>query len=595
MCGIDGIFSKDNLSMNTIKKMNNCMIHRGPHNEGIFQDQNLGLGMRRLKVIDLEGGNQPLFNETKDVIVMFNGEIFNFESLRDNLKQKGHKFISKTDTEVLVHGYEQWGIDELLARLNGMFAFSIYDKKKRKIFVCRDRLGEKPLYYFYNSNDFIFGSELKTLLESEKIPRKISKLSLYFYLSLHYVPGDMCIIKDVKKLLPGHYMEFNLDKFSLDITQYWELEEKNFEEKTLDDYLISTKKIIEDSVRIRMNADVPIGLFLSGGIDSSVIALVMKNLTDKVNTFSIGFSNSDFDESRYSKLVAEKFGTIHHHFVLEPPKILDLLPNVIKYMDEPCGDQALLPVYWLSSEAKKYVTVVLSGEGSDEIFGGYEYYKNDNQDMRHEYFSEFFLKNPNETLSGFPLISDDNIRFNLITNFNLQEIVEEMKNFQWYDKLKAGTKKIKNKLRLRQYVDIKSWLPDDLLMKFDKMTMSQSLEGRAPFLDYRLVEFVYNLPPNYKINNDEHKFILKEAFTNNLPKEITERKKQGFNLPMSEWLKTHLLDLFNKLISVDIDDGLNNEFVKKLLDEHLSGTDRGRLLYSILIYKLWIQNLHEKI
>jgi len=600
MCGIDGILSKEIVDEKIIKGMTTCMIHRGPHSEGFFHEKNIGLGMRRLKIIDLESGDQPIFNEKNDILVIFNGEIYNFENLKKDLERRGHIFKSKTDTEVLVHGYEEWGISELLSRLNGMYAFCIYDKKERKAYIVRDRLGEKPLYYFYDGNDFIFGSELKVLLESGKIPIEISKLGLYCYLSLQYIPGDISIIKNVKKLLPAHYLEINIENLEMKLVEYWNLKEKNYEERSYSDNVKRTRELVEDSIKIRMVADVPVGLFLSGGIDSSIIAYVMKKLNPDLNTFSVGFSNMKFDESEFSKSIAKEFHTNHFHFVLEHEKVRELLPKIVKSMDEPSGDQALLPVFWLSHEAKKHVSVVLGGEGGDEVFGGYSYYQDISkfQEIPNNTTGLFvgFFNGSNETTSGFPLLSDHHMRSKLLKNFQLDELLTESLNYVWFEKFLASIKQIENGLRQRQFVDIKTWLPEDLLMKFDKMSMSQSLEGRAPFLDYRLVDFAFNLPSIYKIEQDISKKILRDAFKDVLPKKIFERQKQGFNLPMAEWLKTHLLDLLKKIPEIEFDDGLDNNYIKNLIDMHVSGKHEfGRLLYSILIYKLWIKNLFEKI
>ena len=602
MCGIDGILSKSEIDRESLKKMNQCLVHRGPHSAGFFFDNNIGLGMRRLKVIDLETGDQPIFNEDKEIVVVFNGEIYNFDSLTEDLKRKGHVFKSKTDTEVLVHGYEEWGIDELLARLNGMYAFCIYDKRKNKAFLARDRLGEKPLYYFHSPSDFLFGSELQALLESGKIPIKISKLGLYCYLAVHYVPGDICIIEGVKKLLPGHYLEFNFDNFSITLTEYWDLAERKFEERTYEEYLYHLKKLLEDSVKRRLVADVPVGVFLSGGIDSSIIVAIMKKFSNQVNTFSIGFENLEFDETKYVEMVVKKYKTVHHHFILQVNKILELLPKIIQYMDEPSGDQALLPVYWLSHEAKKYVTVVLGGEGGDEIFAGYSYYPTEAQNLdelkiddSHQLLYPFLKDGQEETLSRFPVLTSSRDRMQLIKNFNMNELAKELKKYQWLDKFKEKIKKITDLLRIHQYADIKTWLPDDLLMKFDKMSMSTSLEGRAPYLDYRLVEFAYNLPAKYKINNKTSKIILRDAFREEIPNEIFNRKKQGFNLPISEWLRKQLRNYLTEMIEMNFNDHINNDYLKTLVQEHLSGkVDRGRLLYAILVYKFWVKNLLER-
>lgn len=602
MCGIDGILSKNKIDESVLKKMNYCMIHRGPHSDGFFYDDNIGLAMRRLKIIDLETGDQPIFNEKNNVIVIFNGEIYNFESLREELEKKGHQFKSKTDTEVLVHGYEEWGIDELLSRLNGMFAFCIYDKKEKKVYLTRDRLGEKPLYYYFQNGNFIFGSELQALLESNEIPIKISKLALYSYLAVHYVPGDMCIIQDVKKLLPGHYLEFDVENFCVKLIEYWDLKEGKFEERTYEEYVKNLKKLLEDSVKRRMISDVPIGVFLSGGIDSSVIVNIMKKFSAKVNTFSIGFEDPEFDESKYANIIVQKYDTNHHHFILKVDKVRELLAKIVRYMDEPSGDQALLPVYWLSHEAKKYVTVVLGGEGGDEMFAGYSYYPtqellhiDEYQNDKNELLSNFLNANKSETLSGFPILTNVHDRMCLIKNFDQNDLIEEKKKYVWLEKFNEKIDNISDHLRKCQYTDVKTWLPDDLLMKFDKMSMSISLEGRAPFLDYRVAEFAFNLPSRYKITTEKSKIILRDAFSSELPKEIFLRKKQGFNLPMSDWIRTHLRDLIEQMSDTNNDDGIDNEYLKGIIGEHLSGKgERGRLLYAILVYKLWVKSLFER-
>lgn len=602
MCGIDGIFSRDQVEEKMVKGMNQCLVHRGPHSDGFFFENNIGLAMRRLKIIDLETGDQPIFNEAKDVTVVFNGEIYNFESLRDDLVRKGHTFKSRTDTEVLVHGYEEWGINELLSRLNGMFAFCIYDMKKKRIYLARDRMGEKPLYYYHDAKNFIFGSELQALLESGKIPIKISKLGLYCYLAVHYVPGDMCMIEGIKKLLPGHYMEFDVKNFAFHLTEYWDLKERKFEERTYEEYLSYLQNLMKDSVKIRMISDVPIGVFLSGGIDSSIIVSLMKKFSSHVSTFSIGFENPEFDESKYVDMIVRQYDTDHHHFILQAEKIAELLPKIVLYMDEPEGDQALLPVYWLSHEAKKYVSVVLGGEGGDELFGGYSYYpignnSNLKQDANDngEPLSSFIVKDKAETQSGFPLLTNLQDRMRLIKDFDMEKIINEKSKYQWLEKFNENISKIEDPLRKCQYADIKTWLVDDLLMKFDKMSMATSLEGRAPYLDHRIAEFAFNLPARYKITKETSKVILRDAFKNELPKEIFSRKKQGFNLPMGEWLRTHLRHNMEEIMNLPLDDHIDNDYLKTMVDEHLSGKgDRARLLYAILVYKLWIKNIFER-
>jgi len=577
LCGIDGLFSKNVVESKLIRNMTSSLIHRGPHSEGFYDDKNIGLGMRRLKVIDLKGGDQPILNEKKDVIVMFNGEIYNYQKLRKNLQNKGHIFESNTDTEVLAHGYEEWGIDELLSRINGMFGFCIYDKKIRKVYLARDRIGEKPLYYFFDNSTFVFGSELQSILESQKIPIQISKLGLYYYLALHYVPGDMSIIEGVKKLLPGHYIKFDLDDFTFDLIQFWEPKEKHFEHNDISSCIQHTKNLVINSIKERKKSDVKIGVFLSGGLDSSIIASVMKQFHKDIDTFSIGFDDPNFDETEYSTLISSYLNTNHHHFILKPEKIIELLPKVSRYIDEPLGDPAIIPVYWLSHEAKNFVTVVIGGEGGDEIFAGYTYYKKNSSYSLNSLFS-IIQFDKLETLSGFPIVADHTMISKLIKNFNFDEIKSLSNNFVWSSKILKNYKNIEDKLRQRQYIDIKTWLPDDLLMKFDKMTMANSLEGRAPFLDYFLVDYAFNLPALLKIKDENYKFILKEAFKDSLPEKIINRKKQGFNLPISDWLKTNLKPLVEDISSFDIDDGIDQSYLKMLIEEHMSGKfDRGRL------------------
>lgn len=623
MCGIVGLLSKkDKIEKAILEEMNFSLAHRGPDSDGFFYDNKVGLAMRRLKIIDLETGDQPIFNENHDVAVLLNGEIYNFKELRDILQKRGHIFRSKSDTEVLVHGYEEWEMKGLLDRINGMFAFCIYDQNKSKIFLARDRLGEKPLYYFNDEQNFIFSSELQALLKSGKVPIKISKSGLYCYLALHYVPGDLCIIDKVKKLLPGYYISIDLAEFSVRPERYWELKEKPIENKDLEFYKERIRDLVEDSIKLRLEADVPLGIFLSGGIDSSIIVSVVKQLTPDVNTFSIGFESKNFDETEYSNLIAKKYGTNHHHFIFDSNRVRDFLPKIIKYMDEPCGDQALLPVYWLSHEARKYVKTVLGGEGGDEIFAGYSYYPTASPTLKSSIMqsklwqiilnlvkqAHYPLKDQNDVLegffdpkklstaSGFPLITDFNLRSKLIKDFDGENVKINRLEYLWFENFKNESGQICDPLRLCQYTDIKTWLPDDLLMKFDKMAMANSLEGRAPYLDYRLVEFAYNIPSEFKIKQQTYKYVLREAFRDKLPDKIFKRQKQGFNLPMSDWLKNDLSALLHELPDITYDDGIENEYLKVIIEEHLSGkVDRGRLIYALLVYKLWIKNLFKNI
>jgi asparagine synthase (glutamine-hydrolysing) len=622
MCGIVGFFSKNGVDADIIRAMNNEIRHRGPDNDGFYFEPSIGLGMRRLKVIDLESGDQPKTNEDGTIIVIFNGEIYNYLPLREELSDKGHIFTTKSDTEVLIHGFEEWGIQGLLTRINGMFAFCIYDKKNMKAFFARDRLGEKPFYYFHDDQEFIFSSELRGLLRSGKIPFSISKSSLFLYLAVHYVPGDQCIISGVKKLLPGYFAELDLRSYKCFFRPYWILDKNRDQPSDYSEALKQVRQLVEESVRMRMISDVPLGLFLSGGIDSSILAGLMVKNSKKLETFSVGFKDKGYDETEYSQLVSQHFGTNHHHFIFDEHKVREFLPKIIASMDEPCGDQALLPVYWLSHEARKFVTVVLGGEGGDEVFGGYSYYpseekkefssritgiiqflntnfsKKNTNNLENQYsnslFPLFLSEKCNTTSSNFPIISDLHLRVQLIKDFSFEEITDEMNRYSWYEAFSRERKKINQTLEGCQYTDLKTWLPDDLLMKFDKMCMAHSLEGRAPYLDYRIVELGITLFPDWKIHKGIHKKILRDAFRDLLPEKVLNRPKQGFIMPMSDWLKTDFRDILDSLPSDCINDGLNNSVLQRVISEHVTGqAERGRLIYSLMIYRLWCSYVLE--
>ena len=616
MCGITGIFSKKPVDKSTIEAMNREIRHRGPDSDGFFFEAKAGLAMRRLKIIDLSTGDQPIFNEDRTTLIIFNGEIYNFQEIRE-LLNKSHTFRTKSDTEVILHGYEEWGIEGILQKLNGMFAFCIYDIEKRKAFFARDRIGEKPFYYYADDGNFTFSSELKSLLVSKNVPVKISKPALYFYLALHYVPGDLCIIEKVKKLLPGHYLELNTDSLKFSEKAYWQLKEMDIKGLGYEDAVSRVKALVTESIKMRMISDVPIGLFLSGGIDSSIIASVMSKYTEDLNTFSVGFDVEGFDETKYSSLVSKAYGTNHHHFVFNQDRVKDFLPIIIQYMDEPCGDQALLPVYWLCHEARKYVTVVLGGEGGDEVFAGYSYYTADcsSNVNRHGFvhgilsvynkftkspdgqapYDEFLNEEAVKTSSNFPLISDFALRSRLIKDFNVKDVSLDRRSFVWYHVFSSEARGINENLKLCQYTDIKSWLPDDLLMKYDKMAMANSLEGRAPYLDHRLVELGYSFPSRWKMNGLNKK-ILRDAFQDDLPLEVYSRDKMGFIMPMDDWLRADLAGWLREICTYDQDDGLDNEYLSKVIEEHISGkADRGRLIYSLLVYKLWVKQLFSSV
>ena len=594
MCGIVGIIGKNKINKEDVEMMNEKIIHRGPDSSGSYFEEKIGLAMRRLKIIDLAGGDQPIFNENKNVLVFFNGEIYNFRKLREELVNKDHKFKTNSDTEVLVHGYEEWGTEEMLKKLEGMFAFCLYDKARKEIFIARDRFGEKPLYFFRNNNYFSFSSEVKALLGLNFVEKSINPTSLYYYLALHHVPERNTIIKNIFRLMPGNFLKIKTDNLDMKIKEYWRLEEK----LVLDNFKGAKekiKKLVDKSVKDRMIADVPVGAFLSGGIDSSIMVGLMSKYAKDLKTFSIGFKDSRFDESEFSKAVAKHFGTDHYHFLFSENEALDNLSGVINFMDEPIGDQAMLPVLLLSKEASKHVKVVLGGEGADEIFGGYSYYEQFSKKRSIKYLINLLTKKDGnflneakyETSSGFPLLTNKDDRFNLIKKSEHKSIRKELSEHSLI--LQDKIKKINNPMKRAQYSDIYSWLVDDLLIKYDRMAMAASLEGRAPYLDSNLVEYAFNLQNKFKWQK-QSKYILREAFKDLLPKKVCQRRKQGFILPMSEWFRGALKQKLLESADLEQNDFIDNDYYKKLIQNHISKReDRTRLLYSIFVYRLWFR------
>ncbi len=504
--------------------MLNRIYKRGPDGEGRYCEQGLTLAMRRLSIIDIEGGVQPFYSDNQNIVAFQNGEIYNYLELTQELKALGYTFASHSDTEVIAHGYDAWGIRTLLQKLDGMYAIAILDKKKRKLFLARDRFGEKPLYYSVNEStkQFSYASDLRALLNLEWVHEALSSLALSRYLMLGFVSGSQSIIEDIKKVPPAHYMSVNIDECTLNLKNYYlpnlyAHHIKEDKEQQLQDKL-------KESIALRLRSDVPVGVFLSGGIDSSLIAAMAAEKHQKIDTFSIGFYSDAHDESRYAKEVARHINSTHHHFMFDENSFNKLLPIVVSELDEPLADQACLPTYWLSKEAKKFVTVVLSGEGGDEVFGGYGYYK----PFEHENTLTRLLGG-NTTPSGFPpLMSPQTCHQFMLTDF-LKETSEEQQLFDWLSTSRNGIQKA-------MATDLMTWLPDNLLVKLDRMAMANSLEGRTPYLSHHLVDFSYGLDQKSWIDNEEYKVLLRSIGKKYLPDSIFSRQKQGFVLPMDSWI-----------------------------------------------------------
>jgi len=618
MCGICGFIRDsevESCDLETIKKMNQAIYHRGPDDEGYFVENNVALGVRRLSIIDLFRGHQPVYNENGMILIIFNGEIYNFKELRIDLEKRGHRFSTNTDTEVIVHLYEDFGFD-CLKRLNGMFAFAIYDKTEDLLFVARDRLGIKPLHYYFNGKVFVFGSELKSLLQFPGLPREIDLKSLNKYLTFEYVPAPNTIYKNIYKLQPGHYLIFKNGR--LLIKRYWNLSYKDKPIKSKDECIEKLKWYIDDSVRKRMISDVPLGSFLSGGIDSSLItAFMTRQSSQKVKTFSVSFDDKSFDESRYARQIASFLGTEHYEEKLTPRMLLDLVPQIMSVLDEPFADASVIPTYLLSKFTRENVIVALSGDGGDEVFAGYPTYQ---AHKMARYFPKMVYRIAKGVVNWLP-VSDDDITFDFKAKKFISGIpyTPEIRHQIWlgsfepFQKRKLFSAEVRrclksddefdilfrslrgcdadNYLEKVLWLDMHFYLQDNMLLKVDRTSMANSLEVRVPYLDHRLVEFVCGLPANMKLNGLTTKYILKKTAKDMLPDEIINRAKKGFGVPVAKWVKNELKDFILDILDVKKikKEGIfNPKFIGDLLEDHFNGTkDNRKLIWTLAIFELW--------
>jgi asparagine synthase (glutamine-hydrolysing) len=603
VCGIVGLIDTvtGSVSPRLLDTMRDVMFLRGPDAEGHYHDGAVAMAMRRLAIIDLKSGAQPFLSRDGAVVAFQNGEIYNYLDLRQLLTKKGYRFISDSDTEVLAHGFTEWGAEGLLERLDGMYAVAILDRTTRELHLARDRFGEKPLFYTCSKGRFAYSSSLLALAALDWVSEEIDRESLDRYLALHYVPGDATIFKAIRRVLPGERLVIPTDDATPRRYRYHTL--RLGEEKRISDRDLAAK--IEEAVRSRLVSDVPVGIFLSGGLDSSVIAAIAARKQPHIATFSMGFNSQSHDESPYAKSVADAIGSSHHHFYFDEKSFRALLPLVASALDEPVGDQAQLPLYWLCQEARRHVTVALSGEGADEIFAGYDYYR------RHASSNTWFDKlearvgrsrgagkgldrlidNPEPvTPSGFPLLTDIAGRQRL-TGASYTEVTEWEEGFvRWLDRSA-------NSLQRAAASDIATWLPDDLLVKFDRMSMAHSLEGRAPYLAPDVVQAGLGLPQSQKLNSATSKVALRRVASRWLPAAILERPKQGFVLPMGQWLaqwfeaEASVRDyLFTRAVP-----GLDMAEVARVTAEDLAtGVHRERLLFALLLLIEWYQSFKSR-
>ncbi|MCB0195118.1 MAG: asparagine synthase (glutamine-hydrolyzing) [Anaerolineae bacterium] len=621
MCGICGYISLDNdnaVHESVLKNMCRTMRHRGPDDEGYYVDANAGIGMRRLSIIDLSTGHQPITNEDGSLWIVFNGEIYNYRELRNRLESKGHRFSTQTDTEAIVHAYEEYG-EDCVTHLNGMFGFAIWDKNNRRLFLARDRLGIKPMYYWVSGDRLYFGSELKAVIAHPDVPRELNPIALNHFLTLEYIPAPWTILKDVKKLPAGHTLTFQKGK--CDIKQYWDIGYQQMP-KTDEECIEALTSLIKDAVNLRLVSDVPLGAFLSGGIDSSTIVSFMSELmSEPVKTFSIGFGDRTYNELPYARAVAAHFGTDHYEEFLEPD-ILPMVERLVGHLDEPFGDFSIFPTYLVSEVARRHVTVVLSGDGGDELFGGYDTY------IAQSYADRYYQYLPRPIRQGvLPALMDklppQPAKKGLINK--AKRFVEggalspSLQHTRWMTFMNDKDKNqlfnsdfrltmngntpaalIENyfsrvshldPLAQQQYVDVKTYLVDDILTKVDRMSMAPSIEARVPLLDHRIVEFALNLPPHLKMNSGRTKVILRKIVENRLPDVILNKPKEGFSIPIKHWLRGPLNPLMMDLLSPDTIKQRNYfqpQCVAGWIDEHLnSKANHSHRLWALMVFELW--------
>ena len=625
MCGICGFNWADKV---LIKKMAEVISHRGPDDEGFFVDNHMSLGHKRLSIIDLsKKGKQPIFNEDKDICVIFNGEIYNFKEIRRVLEEKGHRFYSNTDTEVIVHAYEEFG-ENCVKQFNGMFAFAIYDSGKKKLLLARDRLGVKQLYYTLNKGRFLFASEIKALLQYEEIKREVNKKALINYLNFRYIPFSQTIFENVMELPPGHILTYENNKLKLE--KYWDLILGNTLRRSEEYYSKAVLQILKKSVEKRMMSDVPFGAYLSGGIDSSIIVAVMKGLVEKpVKPFTVGFEAPEpINEANYAKELAEFYGTEHHELVVKADSAY-LLPKVIWHLDNLISDPTIIAQYLLSEFTKKYVTVVLTGEGADELFGGYDEFKfmylaskylrpipsslryslvyNAANLIPDKFLNKFFEfksrlgERGMERFSSFlkTLNEEEKSLLNLVSFFTSKEkkeiysdkLLEIEKKYADYEKqLKPYLKNSNNLLDNLIYIDVQRRLPYYLLHKIDKMSMAHAIETRVPFLDYTFVEFSFTIPPFLKLKRFNEKYILKKGFASYLPKKIFKRKKHPFVVPFDLWYEDSIKDIADQVFSNStvLKEYFNHRPIRGIMEKyHKSPFYYGRQIWSLLSFDIW--------
>jgi len=621
MCGICGIqnFDKANkVSKPVLKSMMRVLVHRGPDDEGFFIKDNIGLGHRRLSIIDLNTGQQPLCNEDGRIVIVFNGEIYNFKELQQKLEARGHRFKTQTDTECIVHGYEEWGT-KVVDELDGMFAFAIWDGRNHQLFLARDRMGKKPLYYFIDENRLIFASEIKAILQDPTVPKEIEPTSVSDYLSLLYVPAPKTIYRNIYKLPSGHWLRCK--NRQTEIQQYWDIPFYEDGNHASSETEITLTEKLQDAVQARLISDVPLGAFLSGGLDSSLVVYLMHGLSQNgVTTASIGFQEKKYDELIYSRLLGQQLETDYHEHTVKPNAV-DILPKLAWHLDEPHADSSAVPTYYVCKMARKAVTVALSGDGGDENFAGYtrRYYYDRLENRIRTFLPDSFRRPVFNALAAMypkadwlprPLraksmlsnlaLSPEYGFFNTMCALPVSvkhkllsaDMLAKLQDYDTFSVFEHHFNRCqaKDPLSRVQYVDMKTFLVDDILMKVDKMSMANSLEVRCPLLDQHVIEYAAGLPSSLKLKGKTSKYILKKIMRNKLPDEILDRPKHGFEVPIAEWLRGDLKTFAYPYINENsaISPYFNKRTIDNMWNEHQRGIRNWSTpLWALLMFSLW--------
>ena len=604
MCGFVGFVDKSKNKKKIIKDMADIIKHRGPDSDGYYVNDDVALGFRRLSIIDLDGGTQPIYNQKKDKVIVFNGEIYNYQEIKEDLLKKGYKFSTKTDTEVILHGYEEYG-EKVLDKFRGMFAFIIYDIKENCIFGARDFYGIKPMYYYKTDDEFMFGSEIKSFLGHPKFKKELNRDMLKQYLTFQYSVGEDTFFKNVYMLRPGHYFKYKDGK--MDIKKYYEIDLTSDHSKTLEEWKDIIRKELNESIKYHKISDVEVGSFLSSGVDSSIVA----TLSDVDKTFTVGYDNKKYSEIDYAKELSEKINVKNVSKKISKEEYFDKFSDIQYYMDEPLADPSAAALYFVTTIASQHVKVSLSGEGADEIFGGYNIY--------HEPYSvswynkiPYFIRRgigicayPFRNHAGFNFLirRSKKLEDRYVGNAFIFEPKDSNKILSYEDKrtFKELTKPYYDKTKgyddvaKMQYIDFNFWLIGDILLKADKMSMANSLEVRVPFLDRKLISNVISIPSEYKIVGNETKYAFRQVCKETLDSKWADKKKLGFPVPIREWIKEE--DIYNNIYKLfnEASEFFNTKRIIKLLEEHKNGKrDNSRKIWTIYSFLVWYQEYFVK-